>query len=171
MADKKITDLTSASALTGTEEFAVVQGGSTKKVTASAIKTYTVTGGGGGSDSSSSITPTLITAESGTTVELGDSQYDDAVLIFFTASATDGNTIYRLPDATTNQYRVITFVCDDGFSDSNFINIKPIQGQTLEDFIHNQTGIVLNSDFEIAKVWSTGTKWILIQRELKTIIN
>jgi hypothetical protein len=40
MADKKISELTAASALDGTETLPVVQGGSTKKATAANLKTY-----------------------------------------------------------------------------------------------------------------------------------
>jgi hypothetical protein len=50
MATRKISDLTSASALSGSEVLPVVQGGTTKKVTAQAIADL-ASGGGGGSQS------------------------------------------------------------------------------------------------------------------------
>jgi hypothetical protein len=173
MADKKITDLTSASTLTGTEEFAVVQGGSTKKVTASAIKTYTGTGGGGGgSDSSSSITPTLITVTT-TIIDLNDSQYDDAVLILYSTTETSGNTTHRLPDATAHANRVITFVAGSGFPlvPSFQLAIKPRTGQTLDNQSSTDTGIIIQKSFEVAKVWSDGSNWITLSRNTKTSYN
>ena len=61
MADKKITQLDSASALDGTENIVVVQSSSTKKGTINDIKNYLI--------------PTHITVSSGQTVNLSDSQY------------------------------------------------------------------------------------------------
>ena len=66
MADKKISQLSTASALQGDETFAVVQSSTTKKADIHSVKNY--------------IVPTTLTVAKDTTVNLSDSAYADAFM-------------------------------------------------------------------------------------------
>ena len=82
MADKKISQLGSATPLQGDETFAIVQSSVTKKAEIHSIKNY--------------IVPTNLTVSNGQTVNLSDSSYADAFMIRLTCSIVTGKRLIAL---------------------------------------------------------------------------
>ena len=85
MADKKISQLTDTTTLTGAEQVPMVQNGTTKKSTISDITSRILT------------VPKTISAN--TTVNLTDVEFKDATMIKITWSGDNGTATLNLPDA------------------------------------------------------------------------
>jgi hypothetical protein len=147
---KKISQLTAATELQGTETFAVVQSNETKKGTISQVINY--------------IHATNITVSSGDTVDLDDAAYDETRLIKLTWSGGSGNMTMTLPDATTskNTNRLIRFVTNGGFNTNTRVNLTPLAGQELDG---SSSSYELNVAYEGLMLWSSGTEWIIIQKK------
>ncbi len=147
---KKISQLTAATELQGTETFAVVQSSETKKGTISQVINY--------------IHATNITVSSGDTIDLDDAAYDDTRLIKLTWSGGSGNMTMTLPDATTskNTNRLIRFVTNGGFNTNTRVNLTPLAGQESDG---SSSSYELNVAYEGLMLWSSGTEWIIIQKK------
>ena len=147
---KKISQLTAATELQGTETFAVVQSNETKKGTISQVINY--------------IHATNITVSSGDTIDLDDAAYDDTRLVKLTWSGGSGNMTMTLPDATTskNTNRLIRFVTNGGFNTNTRVNLTPLAGQELDG---SSSSYELNVAYEGLMLWSSGTEWIIIQKK------
>ena len=147
MADKKISELTDASTLTGQEQIPLVQSSATKKVTVSSFnKLITVSK----------------TAQAGETVDLDSSTYDYAQLIQLSWTGGNGTAVYTLPDATAHANRKIRFISDSTLSTNTHIEITPASGQSLDGSTNDYD---INKAYEGIAVWSDGTEWFIIQKK------
>jgi len=155
MANLKISELPQASTLQGTEELAVVQGGTTKKSTLNDVRTYA---------SRNYITPTNLTVIPDETVNLNDATYQFVDMIRLSWNGSNGNMTLNLPDATDsiNVNRVIRFITNDSFATSTRVNLTSILGQTLDG---STNAYVINKAYEGIQVWTDGTEWFIIQKK------
>ena len=147
MADKKISELTAATTLTGSEEIPLVQSSSTKKV---AVK-----------DLNKLITVSK-TASADETVDLDSSTYENAQMIKLSWSGGNGTAVYTLPDATTSSNRKIRFISDSTIASSKHIELTPKSGQNLDGSTDDYN---INKAYEGIAVWSDGTEWFIIQKK------
>ena len=150
MADKKISQLNNATQLQGDENIVVVQSSETKKATLHQIKNY--------------IVAVHLTAEADVDVDLGVSTYDNTRMFKFSWTGGNGTSVYTLPDATTNQNRIIRFIADSTFTSSKHVDLTPAAGQTLDG---GASGNIyrINKDYEGIAVWSDGVEWFIIQKK------
>lgn len=147
MADKKISELTDASTLTGEEQIPLVQSSATKKVTVSSFnKLITVSK----------------TAQAGEAVDLDSSTYDYAQLIKLSWTGSAGTAVYTLPDATAHTNRKIRFISDSTLSTNTHIELTPASGQELDG---STSAYDINKAFEGIAIWSDGTEWFVIQKK------
>lgn len=147
MADKKISQLTSATDLTGSEEFPLVQSSTTKKIAVKELnKLITVSK----------------TASAGEAVNLDSSTYANAQMIKLSWSGGNGTAVYTLPDATTSANRKIRFISDSTVSSSKHIELIPKSGQNLDGSSDDYN---INKAYEGIAVWSDGTEWFVIQKK------
>ena len=147
MADKKISELTAASTLTGVEEIPLVQSSSTKKV---AVKDF------------NKLISVSKTASAGDTVDLDETTYDNAQLIKLSWSGANGTAVYTLPDATTHANRKIRFISDSTFSTNTHVELTPKSGQNLDGSTNDYD---INKSYEGIAIWSDGTEWFVIQKK------
>ena len=148
MADKKITQLNSATALVGTETLVAVQGGETKQTTVNKIK--------------NTLVPYNLTVEAGQTVNLSSSIFEQAMLIRLTWSGASGNMTLNLPSASDNTNRAIRFISNGGFVTNTRVYLTPIGGDTLDGSTNYYE---INKTYEGIKIWSDGTEWFIIQKK------
>ena len=148
MADKKITQLNSATALVGTEILVAVQGGETKQTTVNKIK--------------NTLVPYNLTVEAGQTVNLSSSIFEQAMLIRLTWSGASGNMTLNLPSASDNVNRAIRFISNGGFNTNTRVYLTPIGGDTLDGSTNYYE---INKTYEGIKIWSDGTEWFIIQKK------
>lgn len=148
MADKKITQLDSASALDGTENIVVVQSSSTKKGTVNDIKNYLI--------------PTHITVSSGQTINLSDSQYANIKLVKLTWSGASGNMTLNLPSASSSTNRAIRFISNGGFNTNTRVYLTPSGSDTLDG---STSFYEINKEYEGIYVWCDGSEWFIIQKK------
>ena len=146
MADKKISQLGSATPLQGSETFAVVQSSVTKKAEIHSIKNY--------------IVPTNLTVLNGGTINLSD--YPNAFLIKLTWSGATGNMTLNLPSAASSVNRTLRFASDSTFSSNTRVYLTPIGGDELDGSTGNYE---INKAYEGIKIWSDGTEWFIIQKK------
>jgi len=150
MADKKISQLNSATTLTGTEEVPLVQSSETKKATISDITSRIVT--------------VAKTMSNSNTVNLSDAEFKDATMVKLSWSGNGGTATLNLPDATASNslnrfFRIIT---DDTVASNKRIDLTPTGGQTLDG---TTSAYEINSSYEGIAVWSDGTEWFIIQKK------
>lgn len=150
MPDKKISELTDATTLTGTEQVPLVQGSTTKRATINDITNHIIT--------------VSKTASADETVDLGSSTYENAMMIKLTWDGATGTATYTLPDATSSNStnRVLRFITDSTFSASTRVDITPASGQNLDGAT---TAYEVNKAYEGIAVWSDGTEWFIIQKK------
>ena len=141
MADKKITQLNSATALVGTEILVAVQGGETKQTTVNKIK--------------NTLVPYNLTVEAGQTVNLSSSIFEQAMLIRLTWSGASGNMTLNLPSASDNVNRAIRFISNGGFETNTRVYLTPIGGDTLDGSTNYYE---INKTYEPASCWSRPEK-------------
>lgn len=146
MADKKISQLGSATPLQGSETFAVVQSSVTKKAEIHSIKNY--------------IVPTNLTVLNGGTINLSD--YPNAFLIKLTWSGATGNMTLNLPSAASSVNRTLRFASDSTFSSNTRVYLTPIGGDELDGSTGNYE---INKAYEGIKIWSDGSEWFIIQKK------
>lgn len=150
MADKKISQLTTATTLTGSEQIPLIQSSETKKATVSDITSHIVTVAKSMSDSN--------------TVNLSDAEFKDAAMIKLSWSGGNGTATLNLPDATSSNslnrfFRIIT---DGTVASAKKIDLTPTGGQTLDG---STSAYEINSSYEGIAVWSDGTEWYIIQKK------
>jgi len=148
MADKKITQLSNATALVGTEILVAVQNGETKQTTVNKIK--------------NTLVPYNLTIEAGQTVNLSSSIFDQAMLIKLTWSGASGNMTLNLPLASDNTNRAIRFVSNGGFNTNTRVYITPSGSDTLDGSTNYYE---INKTYEGIKIWSDGSEWFIIQKK------
>lgn len=147
MADKKISELTDASTLTGEEQIPLVQSSATKKVTVSSFN---------------KLIAVSKTAQAGEAVDLDSSTYDYAQLIKLSWTGSAGTAVYTLPDATAHTNRKIRFISDSTLSTNTHIELTPASGQELDG---STSAYDINKAFEGIAIWSDGTEWFVIQKK------
>jgi len=150
MADKRISELTAATALQGDETFPVVQSSETKKATLHQVKNYIVS--------------VHLTAEADVDVDLGVSTYENTRMFKFSWTGGNGTAVYTLPDATTNENRIIRFVADSTFTSSKHVDLTPVDGQTIDGGASSNR-YRINKDYEGIAIWSDGSEWFIIQKK------
>tara|TARA_R110000822_G_scaffold287427_1_gene408692 strand:+ start:428 stop:883 length:456 start_codon:yes stop_codon:yes gene_type:complete len=150
MGNLKISELPTATALQGTEVFALVQSGTTSNTTLNDIDNYLIA--------------TSLTVVDGQTVNLSDTTYASLGLLKLTYTATGGveNTTLNLPDATLNVNRLIRFLSDTTFNANTRVNITAINAQTIDG---STNAYVVNKEYEGVQLWSDGTEWFVIQKK------
>jgi len=150
MADKKISELTTASALTGTEEVPLVQSGSTKKSNIHEITNHIIT--------------VSRSASASETIDLDSSTYENATMVKFSWTGANGTAIYTLPDATSTNStnRIIRFITDSTFTTNTRVHITPASGQNLDG---STAHYEINKAYEGIAVWSDGSEWYIIQKK------
>lgn len=148
MADKKISQLTAATTLTGSEQIPLVQSSSTVKTTAHDLANIYIA--------------KAQTAQAGVDVDLDGSDYDNIKLIKLTWSGANGTAVYTLPDATTHANRVIRFISDSTFNNSTHVELTPKSGQNLDGSTNDYD---INKSYEGIAIWSDGTEWFIIQKK------
>ena len=150
MADRKISELTDATALTGEEQVPLVQSSTTKKATINDITNHIIT--------------VSKTASADESVDLDSSTYENAMMIKLTWDGAAGTATYTLPDATSSNStnRVLRFITDSTFSATNRVDITPASGQNLDGAT---TAYEINKAYEGIAIWSDGTEWFIIQKK------
>jgi len=148
MADKKITQLSNATALVGTEILVAVQNGETKQTTVNKIK--------------NTLVPYNLTVQAGQTVNLSSSIFEQAMLIKLTWSGAGGNMTLNLPSASDNINRAIRFISNGGFNTNTRVYLTPIGGDTLDGTTNYYQ---INKTYEGIKIWSDGSEWFIIQKK------
>jgi len=144
--DKKISQLTDASALQGNEDFPIVQSNTTKKTNIHSVKNY--------------IVPTNLTLVKDTSVNLSD--YSDAFLIKLTWSGATGNMTLNLPSAASSVNRTLRFASDSSFTTNTRVYLTPVGGDELDG---STSYYEINKAYEGIKIWSDGSEWFIIQKK------
>ena len=152
MADKKISQLTSATALQGTEQLPLVQSSATRKTTLTDVQHFIV----------NHLDPVTLTVSDGQTIDLNASTYDEAELIVLSWSGGAGTMELTLPDATDskNLNRVKRLISDSTFSNNTNADLTPASGQNLDGSTSHYR---INKAYEGITVWCNGTEWFIIQ--------
>ena len=148
MADKKISQLTEATTLTGAEEIPLVQSGTTKKAT---VKTLV-----------GKMIVVSKTATAGESVDLSGSTYINAQMIKLTWSGASGTATYTLPSASDSTNRKIRFISDSTFASNTHVDITPASGDNLDG---STNAYRINKAYEGIAIWSDGTEWFVIQKK------
>lgn len=148
MADKKISQLSAATALVGTELLVTVQSGVTKQTTVNKIK--------------NTLVPYNLTVQAGQTVNLSASIFDEAMLVKLTWSGVAGNMTLNLPNASTTPNRALRFVSNGGFNTNTRVRLTPTGGDTLDG---STAYYEINKVYEGIKIWSDGNEWFIVQKK------
>lgn len=148
MADKKISQLTEATTLTGTEQIPLVQSSSTKKIK---VK-----------DLVAKLIVVSKTATASETVDLATSTYENAQMIKLTWSGSAGTAVYTLPTASSSTNRKIRFISDTTFATNTHVDLTPAGSDTLDG---SASAYRINKEYEGVALWSDGTEWFIIQKK------
>ena len=149
MANLKISQLPTSTALQGNEAIVVVQSNTTKQSTVQNIVNY--------------IVPTSLTVTEGTTVNLSDSAYATSELIELSWSGSNGTMVLNLPLAASNVNRVMRFISNTGFgAGTQNADLTPQGGDTLDGSTNKYR---INKAYEGIQVWSNGVEWYIIQKK------
>lgn len=148
MADKKISELTEATTLTGAEEIPLVQSGTTKKATVNTLVGKMIV-----------VSKTATASES---VDLSDSTYTNAQMIKLTWSGVSGTATYTLPSASDSTNRQMRFISDSTFASNTHVDITPASGDNLDG---STSAYRINKAYEGIAIWSDGTEWFVIQKK------
>jgi hypothetical protein len=154
MSNKKISQLTETTDLVSADEFVVVDGGTTKKITFGNLQKEVI----------NYLVPKNITVSNGNNIDLGASDYDSSELIRLTWSGSNGNMTMTLPDCTAsnNTNRVIRFISDRTFSTNTRVYLAPASGQTIDN---SSNPYEINKAHEGIQLWSDGVEWFIIQKK------
>lgn len=149
MPNAKISELTSASALDGTEQIAIVQSSTTVKTTVNDVKNYLIA--------------TNIEVSATETVDLGDAAYDNATMIHLSWSGGSGNMTLTLPSVNgSNTNRTIRFISDSTFNTNTRVYLTPAGSDTLDG---SASYYEINKAYEGIALWSDGSEWFIIQKK------
>lgn len=108
------------------------------------------------------LVPGIVNADSGDTVVLTGSAYDNTPMIKVTHQrSTNGDITMTLPDATLSNStnRTIRFISDSTVDNQHRAIISPSGSQTLD----GGSGFTMDRSYEGIMVWSDGTEWFKIQ--------
>ena len=154
MSNKKISQLTETTDLVSADEFVVVDGGTTKKITFGNLQKEIV----------NYLVPKNITVSEGNNIDLGASGYDSVELIRLNWSGSNGNMTMTLPDCTAsnNTNRVMRFISDRTFSTNTRVYLTPASGQVIDG---SSNFYEINKAHEGIQLWSDGAEWFIIQKK------
>jgi len=154
MSNKKISQLTETTDLVSADEFVVVEGGTTKKITFGNLQKEVV----------NYLVPKNITVSRENNIDLGASDYDSSELIKLSWDGSNGNMTMTLPDCTAsnNTNRVMRFISDRTFSTNTRVYLAPASGQTIDNSLNPYE---INKSFEGIQLWSDGVEWFIIQKK------
>jgi hypothetical protein len=154
MSNKKISQLTETTDLVSTDEFVVVEGGTTKKITFGNLQKEVV----------NYLVPKHIIVSRENNIDLGASDYDSSELIRLSWDGSNGNMTMTLPDCTAsnNTNRVIRFISDRTFSTNTRVYLAPVSGQTIDN---SGSPYEINKAFEGIQLWSDGVEWFIVQKK------
>jgi hypothetical protein len=154
MSNKKISQLTETTDLVSTDEFVVVEGGTTKKITFGNLQKEVV----------NYLVPKHIIVSRENNIDLGASDYDSSELIRLSWDGSNGNMTMTLPDCTAsnNTNRVIRFISDRTFSTNTRVYLAPASGQTIDN---SGSPYEINKAFEGIQLWSDGVEWFIVQKK------
>ena len=152
MANRKISELNSASILTGVEEFALVQDSETKKGTISGVRDYINT---------QPEDYTVIIVQDGQTLDLGVPAYSNTNFIQLKWSGGSGNQnmTIQLPSVVQAQSRMIRLITNGSFTSNTHARITPDGIETID----GSNEYVINRQYEGVTLWSDGLEWTIIQ--------
>ena len=105
---------------------------------------------------------TAITVSSGNDIDLGDSQYDSAVMIVLSWSGGNGSMDLNLPLASENENRLIRLISNSTFHSSTHAELSPVVGDDLDG---NTNSYRINKAYEGILVWSDGNEWFILQKK------
>ena len=112
------------------------------------------------------IPSTGISVQADETINLSDSEYDDAFMILLTwAGEETGTMTLNLPTAGgANANRTIRIISDSTFdaAGSHKTNVTPTGGENLDG---STNAFLINRGYEGLKIWSNGTEWFIIQQK------
>lgn len=149
MPNAKISELTPAAALDGTELIAVVQSSTTVQTSVNAIKNYLISAN--------------ITVSATQIIDLGDAVYDVATMIHLTWSGATGNMTLTLPSANgSNTNRTIRFISDSSFTTNTRVYLTPAGSDTIDG---STDYYEINKAYEGIALWSDGSEWFIIQKK------
>tara|TARA_R110000868_G_scaffold253613_1_gene510227 strand:+ start:477 stop:926 length:450 start_codon:yes stop_codon:yes gene_type:complete len=148
MANLKISQLPIAAELLGGELFPIVQNGVTKQTTLNNIDNFLI--------------PTNLIVSAGVTVDLGQSIYNNVILLKLSWSGASGTQILNLPSASSHTNRVIRFLSNTGYANATRTELTPIGSETLDGSV---SPYVINKEYEGIQVWSDGAEWFIIQKK------
>jgi hypothetical protein len=149
MANKKISELTAATALDGTEIIAVVQSSATVRTTVNDVNNYLIS--------------TNIDVSATQSIDLGDAVYDNARMIKLTWLGGSGNMTLTLPSANgSNTNRTIRFISNGGFNTNTRVYLTPAGSDTLDG---STDYYEINKAYEGIALWSDGSEWFIIQKK------
>lgn len=148
MADKKISELTTATTLTGAEQIPLVQSTTTKKTTVADITNKLIV-----------VSKTATASEA---VDLSGSTYTNAHLIKLTWSGGAGTAVYTLPSASSSTNRILRFISDSTFASNTHVDVTPASSDNLDG---STDAYRINKAFEGVAIWSDGTEWFIIQKK------
>tara|TARA_S200002703_G_scaffold144000_1_gene137362 strand:- start:85 stop:534 length:450 start_codon:yes stop_codon:yes gene_type:complete len=148
MADKKISELTTATTLTGAEQIPLVQSTTTKKTTVADITNKLIV-----------VSKTATASEA---VDLSGSTYTNAHLIKLTWSGGAGTAVYTLPTASSSTNRILRFISDSTFASNTHVDVTPASSDNLDG---STDAYRINKAFEGVAIWSDGTEWFIIQKK------
>ncbi len=155
MSNKKISQLTETTDLVSADEFVVVDGGTTKKITFGNLQKEIV----------NYLVPENITVSDGNDIDLSTLRdVENAELIRLTWDGSNGSMTMTLPDCTStnNTNRAIRFISDGTFSASTRVKLIPKSGQSIDN---SETAYEINKAFEGIQLWSDGAEWFIIQKK------
>lgn len=152
MADKKISQLDTATDLQGAEQLPLVQSSATRKTTLTDVQHFIV----------NHLDPVALTVSDGQTIDLNASTYDEAELIVLSWSGGSGTMELTLPDATDskNLNRVKRLISDSTFANNTHADLTPASGQNLDG---STSAYRINKAYEGITVWCNGAEWFIIQ--------
>jgi hypothetical protein len=149
MPNAKISELTAATALDGTELIAVVQSSTTVQTSVKDIKNYLIS--------------TNITVSATQIIDLGDGAYDEATMIHLTWSGGIGNMTLTLPSVNGgNTNRTIRFISDSSFATNTRVYLTPAGSDTIDG---STDYYEINKAYEGIALWSDGSEWFIIQKK------
>lgn len=146
MADRKISQLSTATSLTGAEIFPLVQSSTTKQASINDVKNFLIA--------------TNLTAEASVNVDL--STYTNAYIFHLSWSGNNGTATYTLPSASSSTNRVVRFITDSTFNTNTRVDLTPASGDTLDGAA---SAYEINKSYEGIAIWSDGTEWFIIQKK------
>ena len=158
MPDLPISNLPQATTpLDGTEEYAIVQSGVTKRISSENITDIIVA-------TNNYLTPVSLTCQNGVNIDLTGTTNENTAMFELSWTGAQGVMVLNLPDCTTtiNTNRAIRFISNGSYSTNTRSRLTPTGGQTLDGSTNYYE---INKAYEGIMIWSDGSEWFIIQKK------